>query len=60
MNKTLTERVRCMLIQFKLPRSLWAEILITATYLVNLSLSLAIRFKIPIEMYGVNQLTIIT
>ncbi|KAH9687674.1 hypothetical protein KPL70_014852 [Citrus sinensis] len=52
MNKTLTERVRCMLIQSKLPKTLWAEILLTACYLVNLSPSTGINFKTPFEMWS--------
>ncbi|KAH9725257.1 hypothetical protein KPL70_007804 [Citrus sinensis] len=51
MNRTLMERVRCMLVQTKLPKSLWAEILLTAYYLVNLSLSSAIEFKTPYEKW---------
>lgn len=60
MNRTLMERVRYMLIQYKLPKSLWVEILMTATYLVNLSLSFAIEFKTPFEVWGVNQLAMVT
>lgn len=49
-NRTFMERVRCMLIQSKLPKSLWAKILMTATYLVNLSPSSTIDFKIHFEI----------
>ena len=51
MNMTLMERVRCMLVQTKLPKSLWAEILLTACYLVNLSPSSAIEFKTPYKRW---------
>ena len=51
MNKILMERVRCMLVQTKLPKSLWAEILLTACYLVNLNPSSAIEFKTPYEKW---------
>ncbi|KAH9722896.1 Integrase catalytic domain-containing protein [Citrus sinensis] len=51
MNRTLMERVRCMLVQTNLPKSLWAEILLTACYLVNLSPSSAIEFKTPYERW---------
>ena len=51
MNRTLMERVRCMLVQTKLPKSLWAEILLTVYYLVNLSPSSAIEFKTPYEKW---------
>ena len=37
MNRTLVEKVRCMLIYSKLPKTLWAEDLNTACYLVNRS-----------------------
>lgn len=49
-NKTLMEIVRCMLIQSKLPKSLWAEILMTTTYLVNLSPLSVIEFKTPFKV----------
>ena len=52
MNRTLMERVRCMLIQSKLPKTLWAEILLTACYLVNLSPSTGINFKTPFETWS--------
>ncbi|KAH9650266.1 hypothetical protein KPL70_026310 [Citrus sinensis] len=51
MNRTLMEKVRCMLVQTKLPKSLWAEILLTACYLVNLSPSSVIEFKTPYERW---------
>ena len=51
MNRTLVERVRCMLVQTQLPKSLWAEILLTSYYLVNLSPSSAIEFKTPYEKW---------
>ncbi|KAH9778820.1 Integrase catalytic domain-containing protein [Citrus sinensis] len=51
MNRTLMERVRCMLVQTNLPKSLWAEILLTACYLVNVSPSSAIEFKTPYERW---------
>lgn len=50
-NRTLIEKVRCMFIKSKLLKSLWVEILLATTYLVNLSPSLAIGFKIPFEMW---------
>ncbi|KAH9694912.1 Integrase catalytic domain-containing protein [Citrus sinensis] len=51
MNRTLMERVRSMLVQSKLPKTLWAEILLTACHLVNLSPSTAIEFKTPYERW---------
>ena len=50
MNKTLMEKVRCMFIQSRLPKSLWAEVLMTDNYLVNLSPSSALDFKSPFEI----------
>ncbi|KAH9717481.1 hypothetical protein KPL71_021830 [Citrus sinensis] len=50
-NRTLMERVRSMLVQSKLPKTLWAEILLTACHLVNLSPSTAIEFKTPYERW---------
>ncbi|KAH9706020.1 Integrase catalytic domain-containing protein [Citrus sinensis] len=44
MNRTLVEKVRCMLIYSKLPKTLWEEALNTACYLVNMSPSTAIGF----------------
>ncbi|KAH9650610.1 Integrase catalytic domain-containing protein [Citrus sinensis] len=52
MNRTLMDKVRCMLIHSKLPQSLWAETLMTAYYLVNKSPSSAINFKTPVEMWS--------
>lgn len=51
MNKTLMDKVRCMMLQAKLPKRLWAEILNTSRYLVNLSPSTAIEFKTPFELW---------
>ncbi|KAH9782310.1 hypothetical protein KPL71_008845 [Citrus sinensis] len=51
MNMTLMDKMRCMMIQAKLPKNLWAEILNTACYLVNLSPSTAIKFKTPFELW---------
>nr|GEZ56208.1 retrovirus-related Pol polyprotein from transposon TNT 1-94 [Tanacetum cinerariifolium] len=35
MNKTLMDKVRCLLIQSRLPRTFWAEATYTAAYLIN-------------------------
>ncbi|KAH9716240.1 hypothetical protein KPL71_021389 [Citrus sinensis] len=51
MNRTLMDKVRSMMIQAKLPKNLWAEILNTTRYLVNLSPSTAIEFKTPFELW---------
>ena len=52
MNKTLMDKVKCLLIHSKLPQSLWAETLMTACYLVNRSLSSAINFKTHVEIWS--------
>ena len=52
MNKTLVEKVRCMLIYSKLPKTLWVEALNTACYLVNRSPSTAIDCKTPMELWS--------
>lgn len=51
MNRTFMERVRSMMIQAKLPKSLRAETLNTTCYLINLSRSSAIGFKTPYELW---------
>ncbi|KAH9699128.1 hypothetical protein KPL71_024224 [Citrus sinensis] len=52
MNRTLVDKTRCLLINSKLPRSLWAEAVSTASYLVNKSPSSAIGFKKPEELWS--------
>ncbi|XP_073153484.1 uncharacterized protein [Henckelia pumila] len=52
MNRTLLERVRCMLINASLPKSFWVEALSTACYLVNRYPSSAIGFKTPMEKWS--------
>ncbi|KAL0318336.1 UNVERIFIED_CONTAM: Retrovirus-related Pol polyprotein from transposon TNT 1-94 [Sesamum angustifolium] len=47
MNRTLLEKVRCMLISSGLPKSFWGEALITAAYLINRSPSVPLNGKIP-------------
>ncbi|KAH9671238.1 Integrase catalytic domain-containing protein [Citrus sinensis] len=51
MNRTLMDKVRCMLVQAQLPKSLWVETLLTACYLVNLSPSVALDYKTPFEVW---------
>ncbi|KAH9782240.1 hypothetical protein KPL71_008811 [Citrus sinensis] len=52
MNRTLMDKVRCILLYSKLPKSLWAEALNTTCYLVNRSPSTAIECKTPIELWS--------
>lgn len=46
MNRIILERVRCMLSILELLKSFWAEVAITATYLINRCSFSAINFKI--------------
>ncbi|KAH9728536.1 hypothetical protein KPL70_009073 [Citrus sinensis] len=52
MNRTLMEKVRCMLFHSKLPKTLWAEALCTACYLINRCPSTAIELKTPYEVWS--------
>ncbi|GKF06570.1 retrovirus-related pol polyprotein from transposon TNT 1-94, partial [Tanacetum coccineum] len=52
MNKTLMDKVRCLLIQSGLPKTFWAEATCTAAYLINRSPSTAIEKKTPMEMWS--------
>ncbi|GKA32703.1 retrovirus-related pol polyprotein from transposon TNT 1-94 [Tanacetum coccineum] len=52
MNRTLMDKVRCLLIQFGLPKTFWAEATCTAAYLINRSPSTAIEKKTHMEMWS--------
>jgi len=52
MNRTLTERARCMRLNAGLPKVFWAEAVNTACFLINKSPSSAIDFKIPQEVWS--------
>ncbi|KAH9779743.1 hypothetical protein KPL71_007826 [Citrus sinensis] len=52
MNRTLMERVRCMLFNSKLSKTLWAEALCTTCYLINRCPSTVIEFKTPYEVWS--------
>ena len=47
MNRTIVEKVRCMLKLAKLPKSFWGEVVNTAVYLINRSPSIPLDFDIP-------------
>ncbi|KAH9669834.1 Integrase catalytic domain-containing protein [Citrus sinensis] len=51
MNRTLVEKVRCMLFNENLSKHLWAEAVTTTAYLVNMSPSTALHFKTPQEVW---------
>nr|GEY21584.1 retrotransposon protein, putative, Ty1-copia subclass [Tanacetum cinerariifolium] len=52
MNRTLNDKVRYLLIQSGLPKTLWVEATCMATYLINRSPSTAIEKKAPMEMWS--------
>ncbi|KAI4347636.1 hypothetical protein L6164_008430 [Bauhinia variegata] len=47
MNRTLVERVRCLLSEAKLPGSFWGEALYTAAHVINLSPAIALQSDVP-------------
>ncbi|KAL2231326.1 UNVERIFIED_CONTAM: Retrovirus-related Pol polyprotein from transposon TNT 1-94 [Sesamum indicum] len=47
MNRTLLEKVRCLLISSGLQKSFWGEAVLTAAYLINLSPSVPLLGKSP-------------
>lgn len=51
MNRTLVEKGRSLLTDAKLPKNLWGEALLTATYLTNRSITNAVENKTPYEMW---------
>ncbi len=52
MNRTLTERVRCMLSHAKLPKTFWGEALMTAVDILNLTPSVPLDGDIPEEVWS--------
>nr|GEU66622.1 retrovirus-related Pol polyprotein from transposon TNT 1-94 [Tanacetum cinerariifolium] len=52
MNITLINKVRCLLIQYGLPKTFWAEATCTAAYLINRLPSRVIEKKTPMEMWS--------
>ena len=53
MNRTLLDRVRCMLYSSGLSKHFWGEVVMTACYLVNRTPSSAMNFKTPKELWFV-------
>ena len=51
-NRTVLERIRCMLISAGLPKVFWAEVVITAAFLMNRCPSIALSFKTPEEVWS--------
>ncbi|GJT06843.1 retrovirus-related pol polyprotein from transposon TNT 1-94 [Tanacetum coccineum] len=52
MNRTLMDKVHCLLIQSRLPKTLWAEATCMTAYLINRSPSRAIEKKEPMEVWS--------
>jgi hypothetical protein len=51
LNRTLLDKVRCMLVESSAPQNLWSEAIRTANYLRNLLPSAAYQFKTPYELW---------
>ncbi|RDX85022.1 hypothetical protein CR513_33841, partial [Mucuna pruriens] len=51
MNRTLIERVRCMLSEAKLPKHLWGEALYTVVHVINLSPVVALNIEVPKKIW---------
>ena len=52
MNRTIVERVRCMLRMAKLPKAFWGEAVRVACYLLNRSPSVPLGFDIPEKVWS--------
>jgi len=46
MNKTLAERVGCILFEAKLPKHFWREALLTPVHVINLSPTIALSIEV--------------
>ncbi|RDX71970.1 hypothetical protein CR513_48611, partial [Mucuna pruriens] len=51
MNRTLIERVRCMLSEAKLPKHFWGEALYTTMHVINLSPTVALNTEVPDKIW---------
>ncbi|RDX98416.1 hypothetical protein CR513_18670, partial [Mucuna pruriens] len=51
MNRTLIERVRCMLSEAKLPKHFWGETLYTTVHAINLSPTVALDIEMPDKIW---------
>ncbi|KAL2233631.1 UNVERIFIED_CONTAM: Retrovirus-related Pol polyprotein from transposon TNT 1-94 [Sesamum indicum] len=52
MNRTLLDKVRCLLISSGLPKSFWGEAVLTAAHLINMSPSVPLLGKTPDFMWN--------
>ncbi|EZA62315.1 Copia protein [Ooceraea biroi] len=51
MNRTIAEKIRCMLLESGTQKCLWTEAVLTAVYLINRSLTEALKNKVPAELW---------
>ncbi|RDX90856.1 hypothetical protein CR513_27235, partial [Mucuna pruriens] len=51
MNRTLIERVRCMLSEARLPKHFWGEALYTVVHVINLSPVVALNTEVPNKIW---------
>ncbi|KAJ4721959.1 Retrovirus-related Pol polyprotein from transposon TNT 1-94 [Melia azedarach] len=52
MNRTLVERVRCLISQAGLSKSFWGEALSTAAHVINLSPSIPLQLEVPERIWS--------
>ncbi|RXI01012.1 hypothetical protein DVH24_001246 [Malus domestica] len=57
MNRTIMEKVRCMLMTAKLSKQFWGEAIRTACYLINRSLSTLLGLDIPKKVWTSNDVS---
>ena len=60
MNRTLNERARSMRIHYGLPKTLWADAVSTAAYLINKGPSVPLGIKIPEEVWTGKRTQVLT
>lgn len=56
MNRTLTEKTRCLLFDANLPKTYWAEAVNMATYIINRSVCTSLKNKTPEEVFTGNKI----
>lgn len=52
MNRTIMDKIRCMLAETGLDQDFWAEAASTAVYLINRTLNSVLKFKLPEEVWS--------
>ncbi|KAI3740618.1 hypothetical protein L2E82_31087 [Cichorium intybus] len=57
MNRTIVEKVRCMISAAKLPKPFWGEAVLTACYLINRSPSVPLNFEVPEKIWTGKDIT---